>query len=480
MGSRRSGKARAPPLEAGFSQLHWMRLTADDQTLGVGLADPDQLEQGSARAWSLEEVRRHNSRHDCWMALRGRVYNVTAYLRYHPGSIEELMRCAGDDGTALFDEAHAYVNVEAILEGCCIGLLAPPAPMPQPKPGTGAADVRQPLKTDAWTRFWLLSASVAGVDSVLLRFGLPDGQRLGLALGEHLQIRVRGPKGIELHRAYTPVSGHKAAGYFELLVFRVEGGIASPLLFEYARPQRGGRKTDEPDDTLMQLSIEARGPRGSPVFGAYGASKLRLPSRASLCGGSGVFSISEIGFATAGSGITPAVSLIRSMLSLHAIGAKGLPALTLVHACQSVLHIPLLAELLEAVRALPALRLFVVCSGAIYDERQTVTTASTALPLPSSRALDELLELEATAAADDTHRVKEAAESVLASAATSTTGGAVRVAQGRRLDAELLARWMPGAAESTATLVCGPSLFNRDVCGWLANAGYAQSNTHVF
>lgn len=97
MGSRRSGKARAPPLEPGHSQLHWMRLTstAEDQTRGVGLADPDDVEARKCAVWSIDEVRRHNSRNDCWMVLRGRVYNVSAYLRYHPGSVEEMMRSAG-------------------------------------------------------------------------------------------------------------------------------------------------------------------------------------------------------------------------------------------------------------------------------------------------------------------------------------------------------------------------------------------------
>ena len=34
----------------------------------------------------------------------GRIYNITHYLDYHPGGIEELMRGAGKDGTNLFDE----------------------------------------------------------------------------------------------------------------------------------------------------------------------------------------------------------------------------------------------------------------------------------------------------------------------------------------------------------------------------------------
>ena len=48
-------------------------------------------------------------------------------------------------------------------------------------------------------------------------------------------------------------------------------------------------------------TVELRGPRGCSIYGSFGASKLRLPSRAHLRGGSGVFAVSSIFFITAGS-----------------------------------------------------------------------------------------------------------------------------------------------------------------------------------
>lgn len=35
------------------------------------------------------------------------VYNVTAYMEFHPGGESELMRAAGIDSTDLFDQVHA-------------------------------------------------------------------------------------------------------------------------------------------------------------------------------------------------------------------------------------------------------------------------------------------------------------------------------------------------------------------------------------
>ena len=50
----------------------------------------------------MSEVRKHNTDTDCWMVIRGKVYNVTRYLDFHPGGKPELMRGAGRDATRLF------------------------------------------------------------------------------------------------------------------------------------------------------------------------------------------------------------------------------------------------------------------------------------------------------------------------------------------------------------------------------------------
>lgn len=44
----------------------------------------------------------HRSINDCWQAYNGKVYDVTAFLRFHPGGVKQLMRVAGADGTQLF------------------------------------------------------------------------------------------------------------------------------------------------------------------------------------------------------------------------------------------------------------------------------------------------------------------------------------------------------------------------------------------
>ena len=55
------------------------------------------------------------------------VYNITEYLRFHPGGVPLLLAVGGRDGTALFNKYHAWVNNEFLLAKCMVGLLAPPS-----------------------------------------------------------------------------------------------------------------------------------------------------------------------------------------------------------------------------------------------------------------------------------------------------------------------------------------------------------------
>jgi hypothetical protein len=54
------------------------------------------------------ELAKHCTRGDAWMAINGRVFDVTEYMEFHPGGVPELLRGAGKDATALFNSIHAW------------------------------------------------------------------------------------------------------------------------------------------------------------------------------------------------------------------------------------------------------------------------------------------------------------------------------------------------------------------------------------
>ena len=97
-------------LKPGFHLGDWVRLS---QAIGVK----------PLRKITRTELALHNSQYDCWTAYKGKVYDVTQYLPYHPGGMPKLMLGAGNDCTAMYNKYHPWVNAETMLAKCMIGIL---------------------------------------------------------------------------------------------------------------------------------------------------------------------------------------------------------------------------------------------------------------------------------------------------------------------------------------------------------------------
>uniref|UniRef100_A0A2P2KT32 Cytochrome b5 reductase 4 n=1 Tax=Rhizophora mucronata TaxID=61149 RepID=A0A2P2KT32_RHIMU len=95
--SARNPTARAKvPFEKGYSQMDWLKLTRTHPDL-AGLKG-----QSNKRLISLNEVKQHHTEGSTWTVLKGRVYNLSPYMKFHPGGVDMLMKAAGKDCTSLF------------------------------------------------------------------------------------------------------------------------------------------------------------------------------------------------------------------------------------------------------------------------------------------------------------------------------------------------------------------------------------------
>ncbi|CAF0879167.1 unnamed protein product [Didymodactylos carnosus] len=101
-------------LARGRSLMDWIRYMTNTPNISGTNGKLLQVTQ--------EELCNHNTQKDCWIAIHGNVYNITPYLEYHPGGIDEIMR----DGTVLFQEVHPWVNYSNMLEKCLVGRLIKP------------------------------------------------------------------------------------------------------------------------------------------------------------------------------------------------------------------------------------------------------------------------------------------------------------------------------------------------------------------
>ncbi|KAM7265919.1 hypothetical protein ACFE04_003602 [Oxalis oulophora] len=118
---KRKPVARAKvPFEIGHSQMDWMKLTRTHPDL-AGLKG-----NSNKRLISMDEVKQNRSGESMWTVLKGRVYNIAPYMKFHPGGVDLLMKAVGKDCTSLFkfpDKYHAWVNAEFLLEKCLVGVL---------------------------------------------------------------------------------------------------------------------------------------------------------------------------------------------------------------------------------------------------------------------------------------------------------------------------------------------------------------------
>ncbi|ANZ75696.1 BA75_03138T0 [Komagataella pastoris] len=106
-------------LKPGHSAMDWAQLKQNKGDALKGNIDPSQFPLRVTK----EELKRHNSKDDCWMALNRKVYNISPYIEFHPGGVDILMKCAGKDGTLLFQKYHHWVNADRILDSCWVGIM---------------------------------------------------------------------------------------------------------------------------------------------------------------------------------------------------------------------------------------------------------------------------------------------------------------------------------------------------------------------
>lgn len=59
----------------------------------------DLAKQESKVIFTREEVFQHRRHNDCWIILEGEVYNVTSWIKKHPGGGKLILHYGGEDAT---------------------------------------------------------------------------------------------------------------------------------------------------------------------------------------------------------------------------------------------------------------------------------------------------------------------------------------------------------------------------------------------
>eukprot|EP00168_Porphyra_purpurea_P012739 TRINITY_DN340_c0_g1_i1.p1 TRINITY_DN340_c0_g1~~TRINITY_DN340_c0_g1_i1.p1 ORF type:complete len:268 (-),score=91.15 TRINITY_DN340_c0_g1_i1:838-1641(-) len=87
-----------------------------------GLADLTGSLRGHGRMVDGAELRKHASREDAWVSIRGKVYDVSAFSAVHPGG-DIVLTAAGKDATDVFAAFHQNTDSYKLLPGLYVGEL---------------------------------------------------------------------------------------------------------------------------------------------------------------------------------------------------------------------------------------------------------------------------------------------------------------------------------------------------------------------
>lgn len=76
------------------------------------------------KAYTIAEVAKHKTATDCWTTVGGNVFDLTPFVKQHPGGIPNISKVCGIDGTALFTQVHgSNANAQKALASLKIGIL---------------------------------------------------------------------------------------------------------------------------------------------------------------------------------------------------------------------------------------------------------------------------------------------------------------------------------------------------------------------
>ncbi|GAA5863209.1 hypothetical protein JCM8547_002866 [Rhodosporidiobolus lusitaniae] len=79
--------------------------------------------KGELREIGMDEVKKHNTKDDCWAAVNGQVLDVTKFLPDHPGGAKAIVLYAGRDATEEFLMLHDLDKIPKCAPDVVIGDL---------------------------------------------------------------------------------------------------------------------------------------------------------------------------------------------------------------------------------------------------------------------------------------------------------------------------------------------------------------------
>ncbi|EXA28602.1 nitrate reductase (NADH) [Fusarium oxysporum f. sp. pisi HDV247] len=281
------------------------------------------------KQFTREEIEKHDKEYDCWIVVRGNVYDATSVLSWHPGGMAPVMGHAGrvhQETTNEFESIHDdFAHFK--LKECLIGTVTDKAKSFIKENAEKAAKERAERNCTGKVvalrkRFWmpakLIDRHPISEDTRFYTFELPEGKKvLGLGTCQHVELGFH-LKDRMVTRPYTPVRPilppqheknrrphdnitggkfhdlHDGTGTFDLII----------KTYFPSQDQPGGAMSNILDTIPLGEEVEMRGPLGNIVY--HGSGSFTIDSES--------FSFNRISLVLGGSGITPGYALLAHIM----------------------------------------------------------------------------------------------------------------------------------------------------------------------
>lgn len=92
---------------------------------GVALTSSATAASQPTKKYTTAQVATHNSASNCWSIVGSGVYNLTSFVRKHPGGASRIIMICGKNGTSAFNSQHGGQGYpKSVLKRYKIGTVA--------------------------------------------------------------------------------------------------------------------------------------------------------------------------------------------------------------------------------------------------------------------------------------------------------------------------------------------------------------------
>jgi nitrate reductase (NAD(P)H) len=278
-----------------FAELVFLHPTVPDQ-ISTGWKEKIRKPVSSAtsmeyRSFTWSEVKQHNSPNDCWIVIDGDVYDVSSYMKDHPGGETPLLLYSGKDASKEYRQIHGQ-DAHEIKNWFRIGSIIQ-------LPETRKRKENCALNPKKWIDVKMIKKEIVTHDTFHFIFELPDKNLpTGIDVGQHILLGADIGENFVV-RPYTPVkpvNDQEENGTFELVI-KIYG--------KGKNAKKEGLFTSFLDTLKEGDSIKAKGPAGHILYRGRGIITVDAST----------IQITHISMIAGGTGITPMFQLLKAILT---------------------------------------------------------------------------------------------------------------------------------------------------------------------